>query len=194
MPLRFYNTLSRKKEKFAPIKKKEVRMYTCGPTVYNYPHIGNYRAYILADTLKRVLLYEGFKVKHIMNLTDVDDKTIFNSQKEGKTLKEFTEFYTKEFLKDIKSLNILNPNKFTKATDYINEMANIIKKLMKKGLAYKSADNSIYYDIGKFKNYGKLSRLVLERQKENASGRIKTDEENKNKEHEFALWEAGGGE
>jgi len=190
MPLRFYNTLSRKKEKFAPIKKKEVRMYTCGPTVYNYPHIGNYRAYILADTLKRVLLYEGFKVKHIMNLTDVDDKTIFNSQKEGKTLKEFTEFYTKEFLKDIKSLNILNPNKFTKATDYINEMANIIKKLMKKGLAYKSADNSIYYDIGKFKNYGKLSRLVLERQKENASGRIRTDEYDKDNAQDFALWKA----
>ena len=165
-------------------------MYTCGPTVYNYPHIGNYRAYILADTLKRVLLYEGFKVKHIMNLTDVDDKTIFNSQKEGKTLKEFTEFYTKEFLKDIKSLNILNPNKFTKATDYINEMANIIKKLMKKGLAYKSADNSIYYDIGKFKNYGKLSRLVLERQKENASGRIRTDEYNKDNAQDFALWKA----
>ncbi len=165
-------------------------MYTCGPTVYNYPHIGNYRAYILADTLKRVLLYEGFKVKHIMNLTDVDDKTIFNSQKEGKTLKEFTEFYTKEFLKDIKSLNILNPNKFTKATDYINEMANIIKKLMKKGLAYKSADNSIYYDIGKFKNYGKLSRLVLERQKENASGRIRTDEYDKDNAQDFALWKA----
>ena len=100
----------------------EVRMYTCGPTVYNYSHIGNYRAYVFADLLKRVLLYRGYKIKHIMNLTDVDDKTIHDSQKEGKTLKEFTEFYTEEFMKDIKSLNILEPTKFTKATDYIDQM------------------------------------------------------------------------
>lgn len=188
MPLKFYNTLTRKKEDFSPIDPKEVRMYSCGPTVYNYPHIGNYRAYIFADTLKRVLLYEGYDVKHIMNLTDVDDKTILNSKKDGKTLKEFTEFYTKIFFEDEKSLNILSPTKFTKATDYINEMVEIIKKLMKKGLAYKSADNSIYFDIKKFKNYGKLSRLVLENQKENASGRIKSDEYEKDNIQDFALW------
>ena len=140
-------------------------MYTCGPAVYNYPHIGNYRAYIFADTLKRVLMYEGFNVKHIMNLTDIDDKTILGSQKEEKTLKKFTEFYTQEFLKDIKSLNILNPTKFTKATDYIEQMVGIIKKLMKNKLAYKSADNSIYFDIKKFKNYGKLSHLVFRKSK-----------------------------
>ena len=128
--IKFYNTLTREKETFSPIKKGEVSFYSCGPTVYNYPHIGNYRAYIFADTLKRVLLYEGYKVKHIVNLTDVDDKTIRDSQKEGKMLKEFTEFYTKEFLKDIKSLNILSPTKFTKATDYINEMMEIIEKLL----------------------------------------------------------------
>ncbi len=126
-----YNTLTRKKEKFSPVDQREVRMYSCGPTVYSYPHIGNYRAYIFADVLKRVLLYEGYKVKHIMNLTDVDDKTISNSQKEGRTLREFTEFYTEEFFKDIKSLNILEPTKFTKATDYIEEMVNIIKKLLR---------------------------------------------------------------
>jgi len=96
-----------------------------------------------------------------MNITDIDDKTIHNSQKEGKTLKEFTEFYTEEFLKDIKSLNILEPTKFTKATDYVNEMVEIINKLLDKGLAYKSADGSVYFDIKKFKNYGKLSHLVL---------------------------------
>src|SRR3989338_198630 len=190
MALKFYNTLTREKENFLPINSKEVRMYSCGPTVYDYPHIGNYRAYIFADTLKRVLLYEGFKVKHIMNLTDIDDKTILNSQKEGKTLKKFTEFYTKEFLKDIKVLNILNPKKFTKATDYVDEMVDIIKKLMKNGLAYKSTDNSIYFDIKKFKNYGKLSHLVLEQQKENASGRIKTDEYEKDNIQDFALWKA----
>jgi len=190
MALKFYNTLTREKENFLPINSKEVRMYSCGPTVYDYPHIGNYRAYIFADTLKRVLLYEGFKVKHIMNLTDIDDKTILNSQKEGKTLKKFTEFYTKEFFKDIKVLNILNPKKFTKATDYVDEMVDIIKKLMKNGLAYKSTDNSIYFDIKKFKNYGKLSHLVLEQQKENASGRIKTDEYEKDNIQDFALWKA----
>lgn len=188
--MKFYNTLTREKETFSPIDKKEVRMYSCGPTVYNYPHIGNYRAYIFADTLKRVLMYGKYKVKHIMNLTDIDDKTIRNSQKEKKTLKEFTEFYTEEFFKDIKSLNILNPTKFTKATDYIDEMVAIIKKLLEKGLAYKSEDGSVYFDIKKFKNYGKLSRLVLENQKENASGRIKTDEYEKENAQDFALWKA----
>jgi len=103
--IHLYNTLSRKIEVFASIHPNEVRMYTCGPTVYNYAHIGNLRAYVFADILKRVLLYDGFQVHHVMNLTDVDDKTIRESQKEKKTLKEFTEFYTEEFLKDIKALS-----------------------------------------------------------------------------------------
>lgn len=185
-----YNTLSRTKEDFSPINEDEVRMYTCGPTVYDYAHIGNYRAYIFADILKRVLLYSGYKVKHVMNLTDIDDKTIRDSQKQGKSLKELTEFYTNEFLKDIKSLNILNPTKFVKATDYIPEMVEIIEKLLDKKLAYKSEDGSVYFDIKKFKGYGKLSRLVLENQKENASGRIKTDEYEKENAQDFALWKA----
>ncbi|MFZ3011759.1 MAG: cysteine--tRNA ligase [Minisyncoccia bacterium] len=188
--IKFYNTLTREKETFTPINPPNVGFYSCGPTVYNYPHIGNYRAYIFADTLKRVLLYCGYKVKHIMNITDIDDKTIRDSQKEGKTLKEFTEFYTTEFLKDIKSLNILEPTKFTKATDYVDEMVDIINKLLDKGLAYKSADGSVYFDIKKFKNYGKLSHLILEEQKENASGRIKTDEYEKDNAQDFALWKA----
>ncbi len=192
----FYNTFTRRKEEFSPINKKEVLFYSCGPTVYNYPHIGNYRAYIFADILKRVLLYEGYKVRHIMNITDIDDKTIRDSQKSGKTLKEFTEFYTEEFFKDIKTLNILEPTKFTKATDYIAEMIEIIKKLLDKKIAYKSTDGSIYFDIKKFKNYGKLSRLVLEDQKETTSltpqkyGRIKTDEYEKDNAQDFALWKA----
>jgi cysteinyl-tRNA synthetase len=196
MALKFYNTLSREKEIFTPINPPNVGFYSCGPTVYNYPHIGNYRAYIFADTLKRVLLYEGYKVKHIMNLTDVDDKTIRDSQKENKSLKEFTEFYTEEFMKDIKSLNILEPTKFTKATDYINEMVEIIEKLLAKGLAYKSTDDSVYFDIKKFKGYGKLSHLVLDSQKETTSltpryyGRIKTDEYEKDNAQDFALWKA----
>lgn len=190
MALKFYNTLTREKEIFTPINPPNVGFYSCGPTVYNYAHIGNYRAYIFADILKRVLLYEGYKVKHIMNLTDIDDKTIRGSQEEGKTLKEFTEFYTEEFFKDIKSLNILEPTKFTKATDYIREMVDIINKLLDKKLAYKSNDGSIYFDIKKFKNYGALSRIVREEQKENAGGRIKTDEYEKENAQDFALWKA----
>jgi cysteinyl-tRNA synthetase len=188
--IQFYNTLTREKEDFTPINPPNVGFYSCGPTVYNYPHIGNYRAYIFADTLKRVLLYFGYKVNHIMNITDIDDKTIRSSQKENKTLKEFTEFYTEEFLKDIKSLNILEPTKLTKATDYVDEMVKIINRLLEKGLAYKSTDGSVYFDIKKFKNYGKLSHLVLEEQKENASGRIKTDEYEKDNVQDFALWKA----
>src|SRR3989344_2420398 len=190
MPLKFYNTLTREKEVFAPLHPPNVTFYSCGPTVYNYPHIGNYRAYIFADTLKRVLTYAGYNVKHIMNLTDVDDKTIRNSQKEKRTLKEFTEFYTEEFLKDIKALNILNPTKFTKATDYIKEMVGIIKKLLGNGLAYKSLDGSVYFDIRKFKNYGQLTHLNLENQKKNAEGRINTDEYEKENAQDFALWKA----
>ena len=188
--IHLYNTLSREKEEFVPIDSKEVRMYSCGPTVYNFPHIGNYRAYVFADILKRVLTYNDLNVRHIMNLTDVDDKTIHNSQKEKKTLKEFTEFYTEEFFKDIKSLNILPPTKFTKATDYVAEMVEIIKKLLDKGLAYKSEDGSIYFDIKKFPDYGKLSGIILEKQKENASGRIISDEYDKENAQDFALWKA----
>jgi cysteinyl-tRNA synthetase len=186
--LQFYNTLSREKETFIPLNPPEVKFYSCGPTVYNYAHIGNYRAYVFADILKRVLVYEGYNVHHIMNLTDIDDKTIRDSQKEGKNLKDFTEFYTEKFYEDCKSLNILPPEKFTKATDYINEMVEIIIKLLDKGIAYKSDDGSVYFNIKKFPNYGKLSGLVLEEQKENAGGRIKTDEYDKDNVQDFALW------
>jgi cysteinyl-tRNA synthetase len=125
-----------------------------------------------------------------MNLTDIDDKTIRESQRERKSLKEFTEFYSTEFFKDIESLHILPPTKFTKATDYIDEMVEIIKKLEAKGIAYKSADGSVYFNIKKFPEYGKLSHLDLSEQKENASGRIQTDEYDKDNVQDFALWKA----
>ena len=190
MSIRFYNTLTREKEDFFPIKEGEVSMYTCGPTVYNYAHIGNYRAYIFADILKRTVVYSGYKVHHIMNLTDVDDKTIRDSQKEQKSLKDFTEFYTERFYEDVASLHIINPDKFTKATDNIDSMVELTKKLLDNGLAYKSEDGSAYFNIKKFKNYGQLSHLVLEDQKENASGRIKKDEYEKDNVQDFALWKA----
>ncbi len=182
--------MSREKEDFSPLDASEIRMYSCGPTVYNYPHIGNYRAYIFADILKRTLLYSGYEVKHIMNLTDVDDKTIRDSQKAGKSLKEFTEFYSQEFLKEIEKLNILPPQKFTKATDYVKEMVVIIEKLLANGMAYESPDGSVYFDIKKFKGYGKLTHIDFVELKENASGRIKSDEYEKDSVQDFALWKA----
>ncbi|MFA6258556.1 MAG: cysteine--tRNA ligase [Candidatus Paceibacterota bacterium] len=184
--LRFYNSFTKKKEVFKPLNDKSVRFYSCGPTVYNYPHIGNYRAYIFADTLKRVLMYFGYEVKHIMNITDVDDKTIRDSQKSGKSLKEFTEFFTEEFKKDISSLNIIPPNNFTKATEYIKEMLLIIETLLEKNFAYVSPDGSVYFDIRKFKDYGKLSGAVLGNEKE----RIKSDEYEKENAQDFALWKS----
>jgi cysteinyl-tRNA synthetase len=190
MALKIFNTLSRKKEEFSPLADKKVGLYTCGPTVYDYPHIGNYRAYIFGDILKRALRYDGYKVDHIMNLTDVDDKTIRNSQAAGKSLAEFTEFFTEEFYKDRDALNILPADKYTKATDYIPEMVKIIETLLEKGIAYKEADGSVYFNIKKFKDYGKLAHLKKGELKEGASGRVKKDEYEKENAQDFALWKA----
>ncbi len=167
MDLNLYNSLSKSKEKFIPLDSSSVSLYTCGPTVYNYPHIGNYRAYIFTDILKRYLSYSNYNVNHVMNITDVDDKIIRDSQNQNKTLKEFTEFYTVEFFKDLNSLNILQAATYTKATDYIDQMVKIIEILLEKGYAYKAPDNSIYFDIRKDKEYGKLSNLEISSLKEN---------------------------
>jgi cysteinyl-tRNA synthetase len=187
MALKLYNTLGRKKEELKPLKGNEVRMYSCGPTVYNYVHLGNLRAYVFVDILRRYLKYKGFKLKHVMNLTDVDDKTIRDSQKENKSLKEFTEFYSKEFLEDLKTLNIEIPEKMPKATEHIEGMVKLVKKLLEKGIAYK-ADDGIYFSISKFKEYGKLASLNLKQLKAGASGRVKEDEYDKENAHDFVLW------
>lgn len=187
MALKVYNTLKRKKEEFVPLKAPKVGIYTCGPTVYNYPHIGNYRAYVFGDLLKRYLKYKGFEVTHVMNITDVDDKTIRDSQKEKISLKEFTQKYENAFFEDLETLNILPADIFPRATEHINEMVALIKKLLEKGLAYKSNDG-IYYSIRKFKNYGKLARIKLEELETGASGRVKADEYAKENAHDFALW------
>ncbi|MBW2982449.1 cysteine--tRNA ligase [Candidatus Woesearchaeota archaeon] len=187
MTLKLYNTLTRKKENFKPLHDKEVRMYSCGPTVYNFVHIGNLRAYIFVDLLRRYLKYKGFKLKHVMNITDVDDKTIRDSKKQGKTLQEFTQFYTKAFLDDLKTLNIEKPEIMPKATEEIKGMIELVKKLLDKGYAYKAADG-IYFKISKFKNYGKLAKLDLKQLKAGASGRVKADEYDKADAHDFVLW------
>jgi len=183
--LKIYNTLTRKKEIFRPIKRGFVGIYSCGPTVYDYPHIGNLRACIVADLLKRYLLYKGFKVKHVMNITDVDDKTIKKSQEEGIPLKELTEKYARAFFQDLKILNILPANIFPRATEHINDMVALIKKLLEKGYAYKTNDG-IYFSIKKFRNYGKLSHLKIEKLK--AGARIRTDSYEKMQAWDFALW------
>ncbi len=190
MALQLYNTLTRKKEPFKPLKGKKIGLYSCGPTVYNYPHIGNYRAYVFADILKRYLIYRGYNVKHIMNITDVDDKTIRDSHKEGVSLKEFTARYEKAFFEDLKALNIMPADKYPKATNHIKEMVAIIKTLLKKGLAYKSEDNSIYYNIGRFRTYGKLANIQVSKLKTGASGRMKKDEYTKEEAQDFALWKS----
>lgn len=188
MDLKIYNSLSRSTEVFTSLIPKSVHLYSCGPTVYNYPHIGNYRAYIFADIVKRYLSYSGYTVTHVMNITDVDDKTIRDSQVQNKSLKEFTEFYTKEFFKDRDMLNILKPEAYTKATEYIPEMVHMIEQLLEKGYAYKSEDGSVYFDIRKDPNYGKLSHFKITTLKENADGRVKKDEYDKENAEDFALW------
>ncbi|HLC62160.1 MAG TPA: cysteine--tRNA ligase [Candidatus Nanoarchaeia archaeon] len=188
MALKLYNTLTRKKELIKPMKDKEIKFYSCGPTVYNYAHIGNFRAYMCSDVLKRYLKYSSYKVSHIMNITDVDDKTIKGANSEGISLKEYTARYEKAFFENLESLNIDKADKFTRATDNIDEMVKIIKKLLDKKIAYKSEDGSIYYDISKFKGYGKLSHTKVEDLKEGA--RVKQDSYEKGEAKDFALWKA----
>jgi len=186
--IRFFNTLTRRKENFTPIEPGKVRMYTCGPTVYDYAHIGNYRAFLFEDLLKRWLEYRGFKVTHVMNLTDVDDKTIKGSQKQQIPLEKYTVHYTNAFFEDIKALNIKPADYYPKATDHIPEMTALVKTLIQKGYAYKAPDNSTYYAIKKFKNYGKLSHIKVAELK--AGARVKTDEYEKEEAQDFALWKA----
>lgn len=192
MALKLFNTLTKSVVPFVPLDPagKKVGLYTCGPTVYNYAHIGNFRAYLFADTVKRALTYAGYEVNHIMNLTDVDDKTIRDSQKNNQSLEEFTTFYANEFKNDSLSLNILPPTKYTRAVEHIPQMVTLIEKLLDKGYAYKSDDGSVYFDIRKDKNYGQLSPVAVSEQIENAAGRIKIDEYEKDNANDFALWKS----
>jgi cysteinyl-tRNA synthetase len=183
-----FNTLTRQKDMFTPIEQGEVKLYTCGPTVYDYAHIGNFRAFLFEDLLKRWLKYRGFKVTHVMNLTDVDDKTIKGSQAKHVPLREYTDFYVKAFFEDISKLNIEPADQYPRATDTIPEMVSIIKTLLKKGVAYRGEDGSIYYAVSKFPDYGKLSHLKVGELK--AGARVSQDEYAKEEAQDFALWKA----
>lgn len=187
--LRFYNTLTRQRDVFQPLEAGQVRMYTCGPTVYNHPHIGNYRAYMFEDLLRRYLKYRGYQVTQIMNLTDVDDKTIRDSQKAGLSLRDFTTIYAQAFFEDLRTLNIEAAECYPAATDHISEMVAIIQQLQERGYTY-TADGSIYYRIDRFPAYGKLAHLDAETLQSGASGRVDNDEYDKDDMRDFALWKA----
>ena len=184
----FFNTLTRKKEKFIPLDRGKVRIYTCGPTVYDFAHIGNFRTFIFQDLLRRWLEYRGFKVTQVMNITDVDDKTIRGARKQGVSLRQYTDYYMEAFFKDIEALNLEKAEHYPRATEHIPEMVSLIKRLLEKGYAYKGDDGSIYYNISKFKEYGKLSKLKIEELKPGA--RVKVDEYGKEEAQDFALWKA----
>lgn len=188
MALLLYNTLTRKKAIFKPIIGKEVSMYSCGPTVYDYAHIGNFRAYIVSDLLRRYLEYTGYKVKLVMNITDVDDKTIKGSRQQGISLARFTDKYKKAFFEDLRKLNIRPASVYPEATKHIPEMERLVKALLDKGYAYKSDDGSVYYDISKFKDYGKLSNLQIKKLR--AGARVSQDQYEKGQAQDFALWKA----
>lgn len=187
MALRFKNTYTRQVEEFVPIEKGEVRMYTCGPTVYNFAHIGNFRTFMFEDLLRRYLKYKDYKVEQVMNITDIDDKIIRDSIQQGKKLKEFTEPYTKAFFEDIETLGIEKADHYPHATDYIPQMVEIVKKLKEHGLAYE-VDGNYYFKISAFKDYGKLAHLDMEGLKPGA--RVAADEYAKDSVSDFALWKA----
>src|SRR3989344_199594 len=191
MPLTLFNTLTRKKESFQPLQKGKVGLYTCGPTVYHFVHLGNLRAYLFEDLLKRTLLLNNFKVKHVMNITDVghltsdadegEDKMLKGAKRENKTVWEIAEFYTDAFRQDLQKLNILPPDIWCWATDHIRDQVEMIKTLEKKGFTYFKGGN-VYFDTSKLKDYGKLARLDLHAEQK---ARV---EKNKKNPHDFVLW------
>ena len=188
MELKLYNTMEHRVVPFKSIVPGKAGLYTCGPTVYNFAHIGNFRAYTFEDILRRVLEYFGYEVKQVMNLTDVDDKTIRDSKAAGIPLREFTAKYKKAFFEDIKELNIEAAAVYPAATDHIAEMISLIQVLMDKGYAYQAGDKCIYFSIDKFPEYGKLARIDRENQKSGV--RINADEYAKDAAADFALWKA----
>ncbi len=185
--LRLFNTLTRKKEKFQPLGDV-VGIYTCGPSVYQCAHLGNFRTFIFEDVLVRYLRFRGYKVKRVMNLTDIEDKAIVTAKKEGKSLRKLTEYYSRIFFEDMETLALLPADVFSKATEHVPEIIGIIQKLMENGYAYRGKDGSIYYDVSKFDDWGKLSHLKLKRGKK----KIKRDEwgEESVIVSDFALWKS----
>ncbi len=189
MSLRLFNTLSRMKETFVPLEAGRVRMYTCGPTIYNFAHIGNFRAYMFEDLLRRHLKYRGFQVTQVMNLTDVEDKLIRTCRQTGEALKSVTDRYAKAFFEDLDTLGIERAEVYPAATDHIPEMVELIKKLRGHGHTYE-ANGSIYFRLSSYAKYGQLSHMDMSQLQTGASGRVDTDEYDAEDARDFALWKA----
>jgi cysteinyl-tRNA synthetase len=187
LDIRFHDTLTDRLEPLQPVHKGEVRIYTCGPTVYDFAHIGNFRTFVFQDILRRFLRSAGYRVLQVMNLTDVDDRIIANATAAKVTLREYTEKYIEAFLEDMRSLNLEMPEELVRATDHIDDMVALIERLTKKGFTYPS-DGSIYYRIAKFPDYGKLSKIDVSGMK--AGARADTDRYEKADVRDFALWKA----
>jgi cysteinyl-tRNA synthetase len=188
MSLHLYNTLTNKIEEFAPSQDNTVRMYDCGPTVYDYGHIGNFRTFVAVDILRRFLLQSGFKMKQVMNITDVDDKIIRNAAREHKSVQEYTRKFEEAFFEDMQMLNLERPELVVRATEHIQDMAEFIRKLEEKGYAYRTEDGSYYFRIAKFPEYGKLSKKDFSGMEVGA--RVDVDEYDKDNARDFALWKA----
>ena len=185
--LKFHNTLSNRIEEFQPLKDNQVRLYICGPTVWSFAHIGNFRTFIFGDILRRYLKYKGYHLTHVFNLTDVDDRIINEAKTDGKTIDEFTAPFVAAFWEDFDALGLERPEIAPRATEHIAEMIAIIEKLLENGHAYES-DGSIYYRISAFKDYGKLSKINFAGNVSGASGRVHTDKYDKENANDFALW------
>ena len=187
MALRLYNTMSGRIEEFRPLRDNDVRMYACGPTVYDYGHIGNFRTFVAVDLLRRFLRQSGYKIHHVMNITDVDDKIIRNSARDGVTVQQYTSKYEKAFLEDAAMIGIEQPT-IVRATEHIPEMAGFVTKLVAKEIAYRADDGSYYFRIAKFPEYGKLSKRDFGGMLDGA--RVDVDEYDKDSARDFALWKA----
>src|SRR6202140_987856 len=185
MALNLYNTLSGKVEEFHPLRENEVRMYACGPTVYDYGHIGNFRTFIAVDMLHRFLRQSGYKVRYVMNITDVDDKIIRNAARDGVSVQQYTAKYEKAFLEDAAMIGIERPV-LVRATEHIPAMANFVAKLAEKDLAYRTEDGSYYFRIAKFPKYGRLSKKDFSNMRDGA--RVDVDEYDKDSARDFAMW------
>jgi cysteinyl-tRNA synthetase len=194
MGLKLFNTLSRSVQEFAPLDPagKKVGMYCCGPTVYDFAHIGNWRTFVFADLVRRYLEFKGHTVTHVMNITDIEDKIIKGVREAKTTLREFTGKYETAFLEDLKTLNCREPHQKPRATEHIPEIISLIEKLLARGVAYKAADGSVYFSIEKYRgcgcNYGQLLKLNFDEMR--AGERVKSDEYAKESVADFALWKA----
>src|SRR5258708_32779794 len=187
MALRLFNTMSARVEEFQPLRDNEVRMYACGPTVYDYGHIGNFRTFVAVDLLYRFLRQSGYSVRYVMNITDVDDKIIRYSARDGVSVQQFTSKYERAFIEDSTMINI-EPPKLVRATENIPAMAEFVSRLVEKDLAYRADDGSYYFRIAKFPQYGKLSKKDFQGMQDGA--RVAADEYEKDSARDFALWKA----